>query len=103
MTTQGTVTVVATFAAREGREQDVRELLTWMVAHTRKEPGCVRYDLYGERGDARTFVLVESYQDADALEAHRATDHYVDYRRRIPDMLEEPIAVTVLEPIDVAG
>ena len=102
MTTQASpVTVVARFDAREGHRDDVRDLLGWMVEHTRQEPGCARYDLYAQRDDARTFVLVESYKDPDALEAHRATDHYIEYRRRIADMLEGQIGVTVLEPIDV--
>ena len=73
MTTQASpVTVVARFDAREGHRDDVRDLLGWMVEHTRQEPGCARYDLYAQRDDARTFVLVESYKDPDALEAHRA-------------------------------
>jgi quinol monooxygenase YgiN len=56
-----------------------------------------------ERDSDRTFVLVEAYRDADALEAHRATAHHVEYRNRIADMLEEPIGVAVLRPIDVAS
>jgi quinol monooxygenase YgiN len=94
------VSVFASFHPQPGREADVRELLAWMVERTRAEPGCERYDLYEEREAAGAIHLFERYRDQYALEAHRATEHYLEYRRRIADMLRDPIGVIVLEPID---
>lgn len=94
------VSVFASFHPRPGREADVGELLGWMVERTRAEPGCERYDLYEDREAQGTFHLLERYRDQDALEAHRASEHYLEYRRRIADMLRDPVGVIVLEPID---
>jgi quinol monooxygenase YgiN len=93
------VIVFASFRPSEGQSHAVHDLLTWMVEHTRSEPGCERYDLYRAQGTAGSFHLFERYSDDDALQAHRATDHYVEYRRRIVDMLEEPIEVLVLDGV----
>ncbi len=95
------VSVFASFRPREGRAGDLRSLLTWMVGQTRAEPGCERYELYEERQAGGALHLFERYRSREALEAHRATDHYVEYRRQVEDLLEEPIGVIVLEPIDV--
>ncbi len=94
------VSVFASFRPRQGREADLRSLLTWMVERTRAEPGCERYDLYEEREAGGALHLFERYRSQEALEAHRAADHYVEYRRQVVDMLEEPIGVLVLDPID---
>jgi quinol monooxygenase YgiN len=94
------VSVFASFRPREGRASDLRSLLTWMVERTRAEPECERYDLYEERDAGGALHLFERYRDQGALEAHRATDHYVEYRRQVADLLEEPIGVVVLEPVD---
>lgn len=97
------VSVVASFRPHPGREDDLRALLSWMVERTRAEPGCERYDLYEERDGDGDLHLFERYRDQEALEAHRATEHYVEYRRKVADLLREPIGVIVLDPIDAVS
>lgn len=97
------VSVFASFRPREGRAGDLRSLLAWMVERTRAEPGCERYDLYEERDAGGALHLFERYRNQQALEAHRATEHYIEYRRQVADLLLEPIGVVVLDPIDVDG
>ncbi|MEI7534331.1 MAG: antibiotic biosynthesis monooxygenase, partial [Verrucomicrobiae bacterium] len=40
------VTVVATFQARPGKETELKNALIGLVAPTRKEAGCINYDLH---------------------------------------------------------
>lgn len=40
------VRVIARFAARKGKENQLRALLQGMLAPTRAEPGCKLYELY---------------------------------------------------------
>jgi quinol monooxygenase YgiN len=96
--------VFVTFQPHPERAARLRELLGMMVEHTRLEPGCERYDLY-RSGDpaAPAFHLFERYVDTAALESHRASDHYRQYRAVLPELLEQPIEVTVLAGEDVAG
>ena len=96
------VNVFASFRPITGKEVELQELLSWMVELTRAEPGCERYDLYREQGDGESFHLFERYRNDEALEAHRASDHYVEYRRRVGDLLAHPIDVLVLDGLDVA-
>jgi quinol monooxygenase YgiN len=94
------VSVFASFRPRTGSEDALRTLLLWMVEHTRAESGCERYDLYEERDAVGALHLFERYRDQEALDAHRATGHYLEYRRQVADLLEQPIAVVVLDPVD---
>ena len=96
------VIVFASFRPIAGKEQELHDLLSWMVEHTRREPGCERYDLYRRHDGGGTFHLFERYRNNEALEQHRASGHYVDYRRRVGDLLEEPIDVLVLDDLAVA-
>jgi len=98
------VIVFASFRPAPGREREVEDLLRWMVGHTRAEPGCERYDLYRRKdADEVSLHLFERYRDDEALQAHRASAHYVEYRAKIADMLASPIDVVVLDGLDVAG
>ena len=101
--TDRAVSVFASFHPHPGREVELRALLTWMVERTRAEPGCERYDLYEERDAGGVLHLFERYRDQEALETHRATEHYVEYRHKVAEMLRDPIGVVVLDPIDAPG
>nr|WP_245850047.1 putative quinol monooxygenase [Mycobacterium angelicum] len=95
------IAVIARFAPRPGSRDALRALLKTMVTPTRSEDGCRTYDLY-EIADDGGFVLFERYASRRALEAHRASAHYVDYRARVTELLTGPIEVEVLDIVDEA-
>jgi quinol monooxygenase YgiN len=95
------VSVFASFQPRAEGSDDFLDAMGRLVSASRAEPGCLRYDLY--RAEPAGYHLFETYADAGAFEAHRATAHYQEYRRTVPELLAEPIGVVVLEPIDVEG
>ena len=94
--------VVARFFPKSGQESGVESILRGMVVKTRQEPGCRRYDLYqaAVASGARNFCLIEKYADQDAVQAHRETQHYKDYRASIMELLERPVEVTILDALD---
>jgi quinol monooxygenase YgiN len=94
--------VFVRFFPKAGQEAAVESILRGMVGSTRQEPGCRRYDLYRTTvaASGTIFCLVERYANDAAAQAHRETAHYKDYRAGIMDLLERPIEVTMLEPLD---
>jgi quinol monooxygenase YgiN len=88
-----------TFLPKAGSEARVLEILREMVVKTRQEPGNLRYDLYkAKNAEGRLqYNLLERYADDAAVQAHRETAHYKDYRANIVPILDQPIAVILLE------
>lgn len=97
------VTVIARFTPVADRTAQLRSLIEGMISPTRSEPGCRFYDLYTTEAEEPGFVLLESYEDFAALQAHRATAHYKAYRAQLPELLANPVDVTVLTPVHVTG
>jgi quinol monooxygenase YgiN len=95
------IAIVASFTPADGKKADVERLLRGMIAPTRAEPGCRRYDLYVNRGPGPTFTLFEIYDDQAAIEAHRAGDYYKSYRASIEQYLAAPIQATLYDGVDV--
>tara|TARA_B100001769_G_C21715460_1_gene394012 strand:- start:101 stop:409 length:309 start_codon:yes stop_codon:yes gene_type:complete len=98
------ITVIASFYPKEDKHNDVREILFSMINPTRLEEGNELYNLYEEnnaKGESKSFHLFEIYKDSKALNIHRNTTHYKDYRSKIIDLLSKPIEVKVLSPIDI--
>jgi quinol monooxygenase YgiN len=55
---------------------DVGESLLLLAAASRREPGCVSYIPHRSEDDVDLVVIYEQYQDAQALAAHRESEHF---------------------------
>ena len=93
------IAVIARFTPRPESREALHALLEGMTTPTRAEPGCRSYDLY-ESVDGGDFVLFERYRSRSALEEHRGSTHYQNYRAQLGGLLTKPIEVTVLDALD---
>ena len=74
------ITKRVTFIAKEGDEAKMKELLTAMVNPSKKEDGCIFYEIFVYENNPRKFMAVESWRDNDALDGHKASEHYAIYK-----------------------
>ena len=54
----------------------LKELLT-LVEPTRKEKGCISYDLHRDNDDDSVFVFYEVWKNSDCLAKHIKSKHFV--------------------------
>ena len=69
------ITVVATFQARPGKEAELKKALLTLVAPTRKEAGCINYDLHQSPDEPGKFLFHENWTTKAALDAHLQMPH----------------------------
>jgi quinol monooxygenase YgiN len=69
------VTVVAAFQAKPGREAELKAALTALVAPTRREAGCLNYDLHQSPEDPAKFLFHENWIRKELLDAHLQSAH----------------------------
>ena len=81
-----TLTVVATFQARPGREAELRAALTGLVAPTRKEAGCINYDLHVSPEEASRFLFHENWTSKAHLDAHLQSAHIKALLPRVDEL-----------------
>ena len=67
---------------------------------SRWEPGIDRFDLLRDRQDGTRFVLVETYADQAAVDAHKQTEHYAVWRDTVEEMMAEPRRAVWYETYD---
>lgn len=94
------VHVLARFVAHEETAQELLDLLGSLLAPTRAESGCVRYDLWRSRSDERRFTLVEAWMNEESLARHLETPHLLHAKERFAVLLAEPL---VLERFELIG
>ncbi|WP_442598338.1 putative quinol monooxygenase [Neobacillus sp. D3-1R] len=57
---------------------------------SKAEAGCNSYHLYEDTLEPNSFVMVEEWKDAAALEHHFSTEHYKAFKEATGSMLAEP-------------
>ncbi|WBU53092.1 putative quinol monooxygenase [Paracoccus sp. SCSIO 75233] len=67
--------IVATHEAHPDCIDELRDALRDLVAPSRAETGCVRYDLHENAKQPGHFVFYEIWADMAAFKAHGETEH----------------------------
>jgi quinol monooxygenase YgiN len=80
------VQVVARIVARSGKEDELRTLLRGLIEPTRREPGCVTYELLQNTADQTDFTFVEEWSSGADLDAHLQSAHLRQARSRLPEL-----------------
>lgn len=88
--TPPTLHVIAHIRARPEHVDAVREVLTGYVEPTRREAGCLVYDLFQDRADPAHFTFVEAWTDEASLEAHSRSGHITAGRARLAGLTAVP-------------
>lgn len=95
----GKVTVVATFKAKAGMEDTVREAILALIAPTRAEAGCINYDLHQTTDDPSLFMLYENWVSQKDLDDHLAMPYLKDLLGKADDLFEEPVGIALWQMI----
>jgi quinol monooxygenase YgiN len=87
------VHVIATFMAAPGKEDELEEALVALVEPTRREAGCLRYDLVRGHGRSAELVFIEEWESVPQLDAHSQTDHIRAVQARVAPLLGAPASI----------
>ena len=55
-----------------------------------KEPGIIRFDVIQDAHDASRFILYEAFVDDQAVDAHKQTAHYAQWKKTVVDWFVLP-------------
>jgi len=97
------IIVLASFYPKKDKIMEAKEIILSMIKPTRSEEGNEVYNFYEEKNNDTkniSFHLFEIYKDSAALDFHRNTSYFKDYRSKIEDLLAKPIEVKILDSID---
>jgi quinol monooxygenase YgiN len=93
------VVLVVTWMAKAGRDADVAGLFAKLTEESRKEPGCLTYQVHRHKTEPRRFLIYEQYKDDAALEAHRAAPHFLQYAKKELPKVADRVEGHLFEPL----
>ncbi len=80
------ITVVAIFEAKPGKETELKQALIQLVAPTRREPGCINYDLHQLCDSPAKFLFYENWTSKAHLDIHLKSAHIQALLPRVPEL-----------------
>ena len=92
--------LLATLTVKPEKRGDFLENARVVIAATRKEPGCISYDLTSSVTEPNEFVFVERWQSREAVAEHFAAPHFGVWRDLCADYLEKR-TLEIIKPEDV--
>jgi quinol monooxygenase YgiN len=88
--TNQNLTVVAILKAKPGQESEVRRELLALVNPSRKDAGCVNYDLHESADKPGIFMFHENWGSKALLDQHLAKPDLQAVLGRVAQMAAEP-------------
>ena len=85
------LTVVAKVVARKDSIEAAKAELVKLIAPTRKEDGCIEYNLHQDNEDPSIFIFYENWENAGCLEKHMNSDHFKSYVKVVEGLIEEKV------------
>jgi len=84
---KGTVTVIVSLRAREGQDLLLEAELRALIHPTRKEEGCLQFDLHRGADQPGAYLLHEVWESRDHHAAHYKTPHFLRWNARKDSLL----------------
>jgi quinol monooxygenase YgiN len=97
------VVALARVAAKEGKEAPVRAALMGLLAPSRQEPGCLRFDLYISAEDPREFVIDQAWSSREAMDRYLNAPYVTELAVHASEFLVQPPEIVLLREHEDQG
>lgn len=84
------VIVIARISSKADAAAQIRQILTDLVAPSRREPGCLSYELFQDEENPLDFITMEQWTDSAAAAAHMATPHVGEAIAKASGLVAQP-------------
>ena len=90
------IKVIAHFYIKPELVEKTDGLFKELVEKSRKDKGCISYELFEVEGDTGHMVFIETWKDKSALDSHSKTEHFVRIINELTKMSYKEAVVTAM-------
>jgi quinol monooxygenase YgiN len=89
------IIVTATITAKPGKRDELISKSQDLIKSTRSELGCISYNLYASTENEDALIMIEQYENKEALDAHMQADYFKAFCGATADILAEEMGVDI--------
>lgn len=79
------VQTVSKIFVKKDKVDELIELFKEMIEPTKKEEGCIQYEMYQDEEDATILIVLEQWESRENFDMHLQSEHF---ERIVPKMSE---------------
>lgn len=79
---------VATFTAKKGCAEKLKNALSALIEPTRKEKGCISYVLYEGLENPDLFTMIENFADRKSFDFHSQQPYLLSFKETAGEFIE---------------
>ena len=89
------IVINAEFYIMPEQKQQFLNEISELIQASKQEEGCLSYQLYQAITDENNFVMVEKWENPQAIELHNATSHLQEFAKKVPNYSRKAPQITV--------
>ncbi|MGV8982897.1 putative quinol monooxygenase [Clostridium sp.] len=70
------ITIVAKNLIKQGKTEEFKALAEKLINESRKERGCIAYNLYEDSSNCNILTFIEVWENSEAIKLHNSSEHF---------------------------
>jgi quinol monooxygenase YgiN len=96
---RNTLQVVAIAETSADRAEELKSVCLGLIEPTRKEKGCISYELFQDTRNPGRFTFIENWQSKEHLDVHLKTPHLVKAGEAFGKILTSELMILMLNKL----
>lgn len=93
------IKVIAKFFVNQNKIDQFIQLSKELIENTRKENGCIKYELFEDSTKNTVFSIIEEWENTQALDAHFNSKHFTEIIPQLELTVTQKIEVNIYKQI----
>ncbi|ERI95467.1 antibiotic biosynthesis monooxygenase [Clostridiales bacterium oral taxon 876 str. F0540] len=83
------ITIVSKNIVKEGKAEEFKALAKELIEESRKETGCISYNLNQDISNKNILTFIEEWEDKAAIDKHNKSAHFTSIVPKLGELREE--------------
>lgn len=93
------ITIVAKGFIKQGKAEEFKILAERLINESRKESGCISYNLYEDSNNCNILTFIEEWENSEAIKSHNSSEHFTSIVPKFAELREKQSEINLYKLI----
>lgn len=93
------IKILAEFIIKDNKDSEFIRLAEELVISSRKEQGCIRYEVFKNNDKKNQFIFIEKWEDQKSIEKHNNSAHFTDIVPKLVELSAEEVKINTYKKV----
>lgn len=93
------INIVAKNIVKGGKIEEFKALALKLIKESRKEEGCIEYNLYEDIKNSNILTFIEKWKDEEAINLHNKSEHFTSIVPKLGELLKADSDVALYKSV----